>query len=548
MATLPTLLVVTERFTDSFMAEDLRILRQLANVVTLELGTWQPQRKGRFWGWVRQVRNLLKFITLCYQAEVGLVLFWFAYLYETPLLAAVAKGLGCKTALITGGIDAVYVPEIKWGKVKTAQQRQAFGWLLRLVDSVWPFSNSAHQLLLQQYHPQHMTTIYPAIDTDFFVPAPSQRTARVVTCCYQYGAREIVQKGLDTFVAAAWQLPTVEFVLIGNGVGEAAETFIRQSPPNVTFLPRIPTRAGYRDFLQSCSVYAQLSVHEGFGVALAEAMACGCLPVVMDRYSLPEVAGQAGLLIPYGPDRVEAAVAAIKAALASDEAPRRQGRDHIITHFTAVHRIQAFKSEIARLLGQPVAELVRVELGCGNTGVPGTIGVDLRMTQRTQAVCDVRQSCFASGSADEVYSYCVLEHLDNPYELLDEVVRVLKPEGQALLRVPNLGTFSAHLDTTHRFLADLKIWKAMMQGYFHEVKVVPLGTKYRDNAVLTAINWVLVYLCGFHELAQGWTFICRHKRTTPRQAYTGWWQEPSNQTSNGVDTAEKALKQAKEMS
>lgn len=546
MAKLPTILVITERFTDSFMAEDLRILRQFANVVTLELGTWQPQRKGLFWGRIRQLRNLLKFITLCVNAEVGLVLFWFAYLYETPLLAAAAKVLGCKTALITGGIDAVYVPEIDWGKLKTANQRAGFGWLMRLVDRVWPFSNSAKQLILQQYQPHSITTIYPAIDTDFFTPAPGQRTQRVVTCCYQYGAREIVQKGLDTFVETARRLPNVEFVLIGNGVGEAAEAFIRQSPSNVTFMPRIPTRAGYRDFLQRCSVYAQLSVHEGFGVSLAEAMACGCMPVVTDRYSLPEVAGPHGFLIPYGPGRVDAAAAAIKQALTADTVRRQQMRNHIIANFTEPQRIRAFQTEIAQVLGQPVADIVRVELGCGNTGVPGTIGVDLRMTQRTQAVCDVRQSCFASGSADEVYSYCVLEHLDNPYELLDEVVRVLKPDGQALLRVPNIGTFSAHLDTTHRFLADLKIWKAMMQGYFQEVKVVPLGTKYRDNRVLTAINWGLVYLCGFHELAQGWTFVCRHKRATPRQAYTGWWQEPSSQARAVVKTEDRAIERIKD--
>lgn len=107
-------------------------MRQFANVVTLELGTWQPQRKGLFWGRIRQLRNLLKFINLCVSAEVGLVLFWFAYLYETPLLAAVGKLLGCKVALITGGIDAVYVPEIDWGKLKTANRCAALvglcGW------------------------------------------------------------------------------------------------------------------------------------------------------------------------------------------------------------------------------------------------------------------------------------------------------------------------------------------------------------------------------------------------------------------------------------
>lgn len=533
MAKLPTILVVTDRFTDSFMKEDLRLLRQFATVRQLELGTWQPQRKGIFWGRVRQLRNLLRLITYCLRAEVDVVIFWFAYLYETPLLAAVSKLLGRKVALITGGIDATYVPDIDWGKLKTANQRAGFGLLLRLVDRVWPFSNNAKEEIERNYRPRYSKTLYPAIDTAFFSPVPDRRAARVVTCCYQYGARELVQKGLNTFVETARRLPDVEFVIVGNGVGEAAETFIRQSPSNVTFLPRIPTRAGYRDFLQSCRVYAQLSAHEGFGVSLAEAMACGCIPVVTDRYSLPEVAGPAGYVIPYGQGSVDAAAAAIRKALRADEAQRQQVRQHTVTNFTEPLRSRSLQHELTHLLGIPITPAVRVELGCGNTGVPGTIGVDLRMTQRTQAVCDVRQSCFASASADEVYSFCVLEHLDNPYELLNETVRILKPEGQAFLRVPNLGTFSAHLDTTHRFLADLKIWKGMMHGYFHEVTVEPLGTKYRDNRLLTAINWVLVYGLGFHELAQGWTFVCRRKRAQPIRAYTGWWQEASSQTTVG---------------
>jgi SAM-dependent methyltransferase len=137
----------------------------------------------------------------------------------------------------------------------------------------------------------------------------------------------------------------------------------------------------------------------------------------------------------------------------------------------------------------------------------------------------VRRACFKSGIADEVYSFCVLEHMDDPCELLDEVVRLLKPEGQAILRVPNLGTYSAHLDMTHRFLADLSLWKMIFKGYFEEVEVIPVGTKYRDNRLLVAINALLVRGFGFKELAQGWTFVCSKKRLQPIRTYTGWWQE-----------------------
>ncbi|MEO7555918.1 MAG: glycosyltransferase, partial [Acidimicrobiales bacterium] len=44
--------------------------------------------------------------------------------------------------------------------------------------------------------------------------------------------------------------------------------------------------------LWSSQVYAQLSWHEAFGVSVAEAMLCGCTPVVTDVPALQEVAGR----------------------------------------------------------------------------------------------------------------------------------------------------------------------------------------------------------------------------------------------------------------
>jgi SAM-dependent methyltransferase len=137
----------------------------------------------------------------------------------------------------------------------------------------------------------------------------------------------------------------------------------------------------------------------------------------------------------------------------------------------------------------------------------------------------VRNTCFRSGIADEIYSFCVLEHLDDPYELMEEIVRLLKPQGRAYLRVPNLGTYSSHLDLTHRFLADLRIWRGIMEGYFKSVEVVPEGTKYRDSRLLTLINRVLVRGLRFYELAQGWTFVCEGKRADAVRFYQGWWEE-----------------------
>ena len=51
-------------------------------------------------------------------------------------------------------------------------------------------------------------------------------------------------------------------------------------------------------------------------MALAEAMACGCVPVVTDRGALPEVVGDTGFYVPYGDEKATAE--GIKNALRSE--------------------------------------------------------------------------------------------------------------------------------------------------------------------------------------------------------------------------------------
>jgi glycosyltransferase involved in cell wall biosynthesis len=65
-----------------------------------------------------------------------------------------------------------------------------------------------------------------------------------------------------------------------------------------------------RDFYRAASVFAFTSEYEGFGFDPLEAMACGAPVICSNRTSLPEVVGDAGLLIDPEPGAIAEALAA----------------------------------------------------------------------------------------------------------------------------------------------------------------------------------------------------------------------------------------------
>jgi glycosyltransferase involved in cell wall biosynthesis len=77
------------------------------------------------------------------------------------------------------------------------------------------------------------------------------------------------------------------------------------------------------------------SAYEGFGLPLLEAMACGCPVAACANSAIPEVAGEAGLVVPEGPHgEMVAALATLVAPLLSDPVERARrgelGRTHVL--------------------------------------------------------------------------------------------------------------------------------------------------------------------------------------------------------------------------
>lgn len=188
-------------------------------------------------------------------------------------------------------------------------------------------------------------------------------------------------------------------------------------------------------------------------------------------------------------------------------------------------RRTAARLQDGRGAGGAMRTALRLNLGSGNEPLPGYVNVDRRRVPGVQIVAEVERLPFRDGSVAEIRASSLLEHFADPYSVLDEVHRVLAGEGRFLMRVPALWSFSAVLDRSHVFLADLKLWREILAGYFGRVRASPEGVRYRDNKLLVALCHAAVYGLRMLEFAQTWRSACAGKRPRPIRAYIPWWLE-----------------------
>src|SRR5215510_1367274 len=133
-----------------------------------------------------------------------------------------------------------------------------------------------------------------------------------------------------------------------------------------------------------------------------------------------------------------------------------------------------------------------LNLGSGLEPRAGAVNVDLRRTPGVNVIADAARLPFPDGLFLEIHASSLLEHFSDPYTVLDEIHRALRSTGRVEIRVPSPWSVWGQLDATHMFLADLKLWREMLGGYFDRVKVTSEGARYRDNALLRGITLLFI--------------------------------------------------------
>ncbi len=336
-----TILILCPDQSSSFVQLDAAILATEYNVEVLSINT------------VKSPKNLWTFLTVglkLAKERVACVMMWFSVPYLAPVIVLLAKIFRVRILAITGGYDVAYVPAIGWGEMGSWWKRALQRFTLRRVDRVLPFSNFSRVDTLR-YAPENITsTLYPGIDLKRFTPS-GKKDDVIITACNVINRHTIVQKGLDVFARCAAALPEFSFLIIGkvDTRDAIAEEFVRKASMNLRFTGKYVSDDELLSLYQKARLYLQASAHEGFGIACAEAMACGCIPVGTYNTSLPEVIGETGYIVPF--NDVPATVDAIRSAIISRDLAS-DSRKRVVENFSIEKRTSGLLTIMKQLLGK----------------------------------------------------------------------------------------------------------------------------------------------------------------------------------------------------
>ena len=202
--------------------------------------------------------------------------------------------------------------------------------VVKRLHNIVTVSETSRQDIARDFgiQPAGISLVYNGIDTGEFRPLPDvERNPRRLMAT---ASADAPLKGLRYLLRSYARLlkdyPDLELLVVGKPRpgGDTARLLRRlQLEDRVQFVSAISTEQMVRYYAEA-SIAVVPSVYEGFGLPAGEAMACA-VPVVSTRGgALPEVVGDAGVLVP--PKDVDALTAAIAGLLDDEERRRELGR------------------------------------------------------------------------------------------------------------------------------------------------------------------------------------------------------------------------------
>ncbi|WP_026944954.1 glycosyltransferase family 4 protein [Algoriphagus marincola] len=281
----------------AFIDRDLEMIQPVAEIKPLEF-TQSPIKLPFYF--ILQFFQLLWFLP-----HTSQYLCFFGG-YHSVLPVWFGKVFGKKCTIQAGGTDCINMPEIGYGNFRKKWLRNATVYSFKNCSLILPV---AEALVKQDYFydsrissKQGLLNLIPDLttpievipngfDTDFWKDLGKARKSFSfisVATGTSNPSRAIV-KGYDLIEKLASIHPNWTFTLVGD-----SEYFSLN--PNVQVLEKMHPKE-LLELYNSHQFYLQLSTSEGFPNALGEAMACGCIPIGSAVGAIPEIIGDAGVVL-----------------------------------------------------------------------------------------------------------------------------------------------------------------------------------------------------------------------------------------------------------
>jgi glycosyltransferase involved in cell wall biosynthesis len=282
--------------------------------------------------------------------------------YHSLLPVFAGRFLNKPCVIVVGGTDCTSMPSINYGNLRKPLMRwftlKSLKYANHIVSPSISLIESDYKYTDNDFPKQGYrsfdssiktpyTVIYNGINTTHFRTFSDIHRMKnsFLTICTNIDRRNFYLKGLDLFIKMAEYFPSFEFTIIGR----ISPGFHVQKPANVNLIDYIPNEQ-LPEIMAGFMFYCQLSQSEGFGVALAEAMACGCVPIVSKVGILDFIARDSGFIL----DRRDQDLlkSLIDRAVESDVVSLgKKARNRIVENFEMIKRRIELLKLINDLLG-----------------------------------------------------------------------------------------------------------------------------------------------------------------------------------------------------
>jgi glycosyltransferase involved in cell wall biosynthesis len=212
----------------------------------------------------------------------------------------------------------------------------------------------AEQGYVEKLGGKRVQLVYQGIDTSRYRPLAERESTKLVVTVSHLTRGNLIRKRLGTVIAAIPAVlsrhPDARFVMVGAHDDGYPELYAQAEALGVLGAIDFPGRVSTEEkvaLYQRAALLAQATIYEGFGVSIAEAMACGLPVVTSPRGAVIEVVGDCGVFVE--PDDAAGMAAAITSMLDDPAAAAQLGaraRERIVAHFS----YESHRAGLARVM------------------------------------------------------------------------------------------------------------------------------------------------------------------------------------------------------